>query len=410
MTITADLLATPLERLLGTPARLRGWKVTPLSTPDPGIPGMAAVWRVTGQSVTADGRVHAWSLIVKDLRSPAGFVLPDGRTLTPAMAEDATAFGYWRREALLAQSGLRKTLPDGLATARTLGVTDLSERLLLWQEDLAADAAWTWSDYRRAAYRLGLWQGAFVTGERPLPREPWLVQNWLRGFCRLPLPGIVDMLERAGAWTHPALTAHFLPYELAQLRRIWLEREVSLAALDALPQTWCHLDAHRGNLFRRGDDLILIDWSFSGRAALGEELVAFVGGTLLLDHVALDDAVRLESVAFDGYTAGLRAAGWRGSTAVVERAYRAALPLRYALLSLASMLRAAMDPDHGRYWAEHAGRPLPDLLHHRANFIRFLLSISHRLPAAVAAGADSGCQSRAERSAASAPRQSRIPR
>lgn len=407
MTITADLLAMPLESLLGAPARLCGWQVTPLSTPDPGIPGMAAVQRITGQSFGDNGRAHDWSLIVKELRSPAGFALPDGRTLTPAMAEDPTTFGYWRREALLAQSGLRNTLPAGLDTARSLGVTDLGERLLLWQEDLAADAAWAWSDYRRAAYRLGLWQGAIVTGARPLPREPWLVNSWLRSFCALPLPAIVDMLERAGAWTHPAVRAHFLPYELAQLRRIWLEREVSLATLDALPQTWCHLDAHRGNLFRRGDDLVLIDWSFSGRAALGEELVAFVGGTLLLDHVALEDAARLEAVAFEGYTAGLWAAGWRGDTAVVEMAYRAALPLRYALLSLASMLRATVDPDHGRDWAERAGKPLPDLLHHRAGFLRFLLSVSRRTPAAAAAGAGSGCQSRAERSAASAPRQSR---
>lgn len=390
MTLTAELLAMPLSTLLGSPVTLRDWQAASLSLPVPGVPGTSHVQRVRGRAVVGNGRVRNWSLVVKELRSPAGAVLPNGRAFPAACVEDATSFGYWRREALFARSKLATTLPDGLSSARCFGVTDLGNRLLLWQEDLPSNARWTWANYREAAYRLGVWQGMVVTGARPLPHQSWLAQGWLRGYCAMPLTFITDIVTQLDGWEHPVVRRYLAPDELAELQRVWQEREATLIALDALPQTWSHLDAHRGNLFWRGDDLVLIDWSFSGRAALGEELAGFIGGTLLLDQVALRDAAQLEAVAIDGYTAGLRDTGWWGDTAVVEQAYRTALPLRYALMSLASMLRTATESDHGREWSEQAGKPLPELLHQRAAFIRFVLRTSLRRPVPAAGGADSG--------------------
>jgi hypothetical protein len=50
------------------------------------------------------------------------------------------------------------------------------------------------------------------------------------------------------------------------------------------------------------------------------------------------------------------------------------MPLRYALMSLASMLRTAVDPTHATDWEQKAGKPLADILAHRAGLVRFYLS------------------------------------
>jgi hypothetical protein len=110
---------------------------------------------------------------------------------------------------------------------------------------------------------------------------------------------------------------------------------------------------------------------------LSEELAAFIGATLLLDYVLLADAEQLEQVAFAGYIAGLRAAGWCGDEALIWEAYRCAMPLRYAPISMASMLRTVVQPDYAAEWEQKAGKPLADILAHRAGLVRFYLS---RLP------------------------------
>ncbi|HUM71126.1 MAG TPA: phosphotransferase, partial [Chloroflexota bacterium] len=268
--------------------------------------------------------------------------------------------GYWQREVLAAQSDLLAGLPAGLRAPRFLGVTHISKReCWLWQEYLPDDTNWTWADYGEAAFRLGQWQGA-------CSKPP---DTWVHG----PLTNILGMVEGMNGYQHPLLTTHFAPEELAALRQLWANRQTYLDRLVRLPKTLCHLDAHRGNLSRQNGDLALLDWAFVGVGALGEELAAFIGATLLLDYVPLADAAQLEQVAFDGYVAGLRAAGWSGGEVIIWEAYRCAMPLRYAPMSLASMLRAAVQPEFAADWERKTGKPLADILAHRAGLVRFVL-------------------------------------
>ncbi len=174
------------------------------------------------------------------------------------------------------------------------------------------------------------------------------------------------------------MRAHFSPQELAQVRQLWAARERTLAHLARLPQVLCHLDAYRANFFWQGDTLTLIDWEFAGVGALGEEMAAFVGATLLLDHVPMAEAPQLEAVALDGYLAGLREAGWDGDAGIVWQAYRCAMPLRYALMALASMCRTTMQPDFAQHWAQKTGKPLDAILAQRADFVRFMLAVAER--------------------------------
>ena len=65
-----------------------------------------------------------------------------------------------------------------------------------------------------------------------------------------------------------------------------------LAALDKLPQTFCHLDAYRPNLFLRRDadgsnQTVAVDWAFTGIASVGEEIANLLAASLIwLEHDA----------------------------------------------------------------------------------------------------------------------------
>lgn len=337
-------------------------------------PFAGGVYKLDGQAVNAANLTRDWRVVVKILRSPEGLTMPDGTTITRDMAEEQNNFGYWQREALAAQSDLFDDLPPGLRVPQCFGITCVSDtECWLWQEYLPADKDWTWNDYYAAAYRLGQWQAA----HQKLPLHSWLSENWLASWVHGPLKGIFGLVEGMNGYQHPLLTAYFAPEELVALRQLWAKRQSYLERLAQLPQTLCHLDAHRGNLSWQGDDLAMLDWAFVGAGALGEELAAFIGASLLLDYVPLADAEQLEQVAFDGYLAGSRAAGWAGDEAIIWEAYRCVMPLRYALMSLASMLRTAVDPTHATEWEQKTGKPLTEILAHRAGLVRFYLS---RLP------------------------------
>jgi hypothetical protein len=362
-----------VSRALADSVTVTEWQITLLGGLD-SSPFAGGVYKVKGQAVTSANQTRDWCVVVKILRSPEGFTMPDGRCINREMAEDQHNFGYWQREALAAQSNLFDNLPLGLRVPRFLATTFISDtECWLWQEYLPHDHDWTWDNYYAAAYRLGQWQATY----QDLPQQPWLSQDWLAGWVHGPLTGIFGMVDGINGYQHPLLTTYFAPEELTALRQLWSDRQSYLDKVAQLPQTLCHLDAHRGNLSWQGDDLALLDWAFVGSGALGEELVAFIGATLLLDYVPLADAEQLERVAFTGYLAGLRAAGWSGDETIIWDAYRCVMPLRYALVSVASMLRTAVEPEFVADWEQKTGKSLADILAHRAGLVRFYLS---RLP------------------------------
>ena len=363
-------LAEIVGRALTDSVTVTVWQTTLLGGLD-SSPFAGGVYKVSGQAVTANNRIRDWCIVVKILRSPEGFAMPDGTLVTREMAEKQDYFGYWQREALAAQAVLFDQLPAGLRVPRFLGTTRISAtESWLWQEYLPADHDWIWDDYYAAAFHLGQWQGAQVD----MPQHPWLSHDWLAGWVHGPLTAIFGIVDGMNGYCHPLLTAYFAPEELAALQQLWADRQRYLDRLAQLPQALCHLDAHRGNLSWQGDELALLDWAFVGVGALGEELAAFIGATLLMDHVPLSAADQLERLAFAGYLAGLRDAGWSGDEASIWAAYHWAMPLRYALISLASMLQTAMQPDYATGWEQKTGKRLDDILAHRAGLIRFYLS------------------------------------
>ena len=261
------------------------------------------MYRVAG-TAAAQGETLSWSLVLKVLRPAGGDTEPSSPT-------------YWKREVLAYQSGLLAALPGGVAAPRCFGVRETADASAwLWLEDVAdtGDARWPLSCYRTAAYLLGKFNGASFT-DTALLAAPWLSRGWLADWA-------------AHFLVEPAALTRVLDHQLvrrvcprpiaARLLPLMTDYATFLAVLDRLPQTFCHHDAWRRNLFLRQDhaghaQAVLIDWADAGRGALGQELAAFIWAPVLsgeLDAVALRDLEVSRVVPLPGRSAG-RWVDWR---------------------------------------------------------------------------------------------------
>ena len=127
-------------------------------------------------------------------------------------------------------------------------------------------------------------------------------------------------------WPQPVVDA---------LLRLWEERDAFCDVLERLPQTFCHGDAIRRNLFARcradgSEETVGIDWEHAGQMALGEEIGQTVSVASAFFDVEPADLSALDEALFAGYLAGLRDEGWRGDERPVRFAYAAHAALRNA--------------------------------------------------------------------------------
>jgi hypothetical protein len=145
---------------------------------------------------------------------------------------------------------------------------------------------------------------------------------------------------------------------------LWEERALYFDALDRLPQTICHFDVFRRNLFARrtpdGDDqTVVIDWAFVGRGPIGADLSPLVWMSAALGGVGLDKAQDLEEIAFEGYLEGLGEAGWEGDPQQVRLGYTAAT-VRYLFPEIETWLALIHDKSLHSGWEQSVGMPIEE--------------------------------------------------
>jgi hypothetical protein len=297
-------------------------------THNPGNQATGGIWRVRGP---------AGSAVLK--------LATAGRGGDPAWAtsDQAHHWNHWRREPLAYRTGFahRVYAGAGLGAPRLLAAVEPDPgTVALWLEDVQGLPGPRWPVARLAdlAERLGRAQAAWVGRE---PAHPWLSRRWLRQYVAS--KPIAEPL----AWDHPLVLASWPERLRAGLQRLWRRREELLDLAEALPQTTCHLDVWPMNLIARGgagDEIVLLDWSFAGAGAIGEDI-----GNLIPDSVAdalidpdllpeIDDAVTT------GYLAGLRAGGWRGRDALVRHAIAVTGAAKYCWLAPLMVQRLSADP------------------------------------------------------------------
>jgi hypothetical protein len=324
----------------------------------------SAVYRLTG---TARDQLDTrpWSIVLKLCTSRQGGAEP-------------TDWDYWQREFVAYQSGLLDHLPGGLVAPCCYGVEQSPEMFWLWLEDVAdvLGPHWPLARYGMAARHLGQFNGAYLAG-LPLPAAAWLEVGWLRHLVEQAAPVIARLRERSRYRT----LFRLLPADIVTgLLRLWDERQLFLDALDRLPQTLCHRDAFRRNLFagRTTDgqeQTVAIDWAFTGFGPVGAELAPLVVGSLAFSEVAMEQGRVLDRLAFDAYVEGLRKAGWRGERHTARLGYAATSPLTYGigyLYTIETELEAG-----GQAEAEQStGRSIEGIDVEAAAYYRYLLELA----------------------------------
>ena len=322
---------TPLVRsALGSKAvEVLNWEFEQLHG---GIAAGTAVYRFSGRGRDQQQTIP-WSLILKILRSGVG-------------SADASAWDYYRREVDAYQSGWAADLPGGLVAPRCLGVLDHPDGTCwMWLEEVVEEigSQWPLEHYGIVARHLGQFNGAYLVN-RQLPDWPWLSSNWLWHFVEQSAPAMESLRD---AQTSPWGRRWLPEKDSDQFFHLWEERARYFDALDRLPQTICHLDVFRRNLFARktadGDDqTVAIDWAFVGRGPIGADLNPLVWMSIALAGVGLDKLEELEEIVFEGYLEGLHEAGWQGDPQQVRLGYTAA-SVRYLFPEVGTWLAFILD-------------------------------------------------------------------
>jgi hypothetical protein len=286
------------------------------------------IWRVRGTLGSA---------VVKISRPPTEE--PGGFWPT---SEDPRHWNYWRREALAYTTGLagRAYEGTGITTPELLQESVRTDGLIeLWLEDVAGIDGFDWPVTRTArfAYELGTAQARWAGR---VPETGWLSRRWLAQYLAEGPSLSVDIQD--SYWDHPRVAAW--PARIRQeLRQLWAERNQLLTIAEATERTLCHLDVWPANLLDSQGKSVLLDWSFVGEGAVGEDI-----SNLIIDSFTdgLMDAALLPELAdavTDGYLAGLRDGGWLGSDDRVRAAIAACGAAKYSWLAPAVLGRVVSD-------------------------------------------------------------------
>ena len=371
-----------LERQLSSldPAVLSGLVGQVLSCPTPSIldwgyeristgrgPATGGLYRIAGHA-RCDNGPAPWSLILKALVQSS-----------PVTADPAHPL-YWRREALVYESGWLNELPAELRAPRCYAIAEQNDgSCWLWLEDVHdRQSAWPLELFGKAAHGLGQFNGVFLTSRR-LPNIPSLVQDGSPRGVLAAYAWVRDVIADQALWHHPSMQAAFPVPVRDRLLRLWDERDVLLDRLERGQYTLCHHDAWRGNLFAPALEnpdqrLILIDWAYLGHGPLGTDAADLLPPSFSLFRADTDDLVALEKAIFSGYLAGLRDAGWQRDAAEVRFVYTAFAALKYGCLQF--WLRAVIDEKARPAWEDLTGRTFDAFVRRQAQTIYPLLDLA----------------------------------
>lgn len=343
LSITAENLAHVLQRVTGNQSvQIREWEVQGLKG---GLEDYSAIYRLQG-SVVADGTVQSWSLILKTIQPDAQFDDPQG-------------YRYWKRETEAYQSGLLQELPGQVTAPHCYDIQGKPDgSVWIWLEDIKDEQEHPWpiERYAQVARHLGQFNGAYLAG-RPLPGDTWIAHDWLRKYLRHAAPMVEFILQNP---VHPAVQSMLPGIALPLTLACWDECPRMLKVLDELPQTFCHQDAFGRNLFYRHEQVIALDWGYSGIAPVGAELAPLIGVAFGLARFPSGQAKELDQACFEGYLEGLRQVGWEPDLWQVRVGYTVTMFLRYTLgAAIGEMLPGLLDEKTRPHWVEGVGGP-PD--------------------------------------------------
>jgi hypothetical protein len=279
--------------------------------------GLVGIYRLAGH-ISDAGIVAPWSLVLKSAQGNTG--------------QDEAA--YLLREWQAYRSGFLNLLSGDVVAPKCFGTSQQAGDVLwIWLEDLGSveEQPWAQEDYERTARDFGAWNGSYLVAETQ-PNFAWFCQSAAREWTQQAAPEIEVLRASLG---HPVIERLYPGDQAQRVLHLWEERNLYLNALERLPQTVCHNDAFRRNLFiRRHADrpphVIAIDWAYLGWGAVGEEVAAMVVGNLVFNEVAWAQAPKFTEAVFAAYLEGLQQTGWSSDPRMVRLGFTAAAAMKYS--------------------------------------------------------------------------------
>ena len=269
------------------------------------------IWRVAGASGTR----------ILKIATPGR---ADGAQHWPT-STDPGHWNHWRREALAYRDGLPATAYPGIAAPRLLGCDELPDgSVVLWLEDVDGLPGFDWDAgrVREFARRLGAGQARWLGRDMG---PDWLSRDWLRDYAgSRPVPGPVP-------WAHPLL-ATWPPRLREGVDALWARRDELFDLAARLPQTLCHHDVWPMNLIWSATGPTLLDWSFVGTGAIGEDAANLIVDSVADGHIDVSRLPEIQSLVLAGYLSGLAEAGAGLDPALVRRAIAVTGAAKYCWL------------------------------------------------------------------------------
>jgi hypothetical protein len=304
--VLSDLCHSPIGAPIHTIAKLQH---------NTGNQATGGIWRLSGPGGDA---------ILKHL-TPDG----DGHAHWAA-SDDSRHWNSWQREYLAYTTGFAAAYgrEAGIGAPALLAAGERPDRSReLWLEavDGVHGRHWTLPMLTDVAHRLGSVQARHCDS----PEQPWHSRRFLRQYA-----GRRDFHDIP--WNHPTAAAHWPAATREGLRRIWERRTDLFTVAEKLPQTICHLDVWPMNLIQRDGEPVLLDWSFTGRGAIGEDLANLIADTFLDGLQPVERLAETETALTDAYLTGLTEAGHRDEAAT-RKAIAATGAAKYCWLAPAML-------------------------------------------------------------------------
>ncbi|HEX9065536.1 MAG TPA: hypothetical protein VF843_10535 [Streptosporangiaceae bacterium] len=230
---------------------------------------------------------------------------------------DPRRWTYWCREPLAYRHDLPAAYAgSGVAAPSCLGADVRDHDAVLLLEWVTGEPGELWPvtaagapGYGQAAEALGRAQAPFLLG-RERPAFSWLSRQFLREYSS-EKPADWTLLDDDETWAHPVVRRTFPGGLRDDVLFVHAHRERLFQISESLPRTLCHLDFWPKNVFGRASGgIVLIDWSFAGDGAIGEDAGNLVPDAVFDHFVSAERMPELERAIYEGYLAGLRSAGW----------------------------------------------------------------------------------------------------
>ena len=313
--------------------------------PENGVTG--GIWRVRREDGTS---------AVRKILLPPGAA--PSRAAYWAASDRPAHWNWWRRELVAYERrAVEEWAEPALDMPQLLDVTRRPDGAVeLWLEDVAGEPGPRWQPEHHAAAARALGRAQARTAG-PGPWRAWdgLSSGFIHDYAESK-PVDEAVWTNDEAWSHEFVAPYLGPLRGA-LERLHVERHRWYALLARLPRTLCHLDVWPANLIARPDGrIVLLDWSFAGDGALGEDPGNLIPDSVFDLFVPGERIAELDRAVTNAYLAGLAEAGWDGDPRLVRLAMCASM-VKYHWLA-PYMVRGAASPQR-----HYGGAPMEEAEH-----------------------------------------------